>query len=106
MSKVIPGVPVFAVVFAHGAPLPFTQIRTPFLPRLFLRTGFIQSEVFFCHRLIPRWHSPETGQQVCAGKAEAHYFSILPRPQQREMKTDAPNRTSSPACEFLSALSR
>ena len=28
-----PGVAVLAVVLAHGAPLPFTQIRTPFLPR-------------------------------------------------------------------------
>src|SRR5262249_40889176 len=33
VSEVIPGVAVGAVILAHGAPLPLTQIRSPFLPR-------------------------------------------------------------------------
>src|SRR5262249_18280834 len=33
MGKVVPGVTVRAVIFAHGAPLPLTQVRAPLLPR-------------------------------------------------------------------------
>src|SRR5262249_21390645 len=33
MGEEIPGVTVGAVIFAHGPPLPLTQIRPPLLPR-------------------------------------------------------------------------
>src|SRR5262249_52946376 len=33
VGEVVPGVAVRAVIFAHGPPLPLTQIRPPLLPR-------------------------------------------------------------------------
>ena len=32
VGEEVPGVAVLAVVLAHGAPLPFTEIRPPLLP--------------------------------------------------------------------------
>src|SRR5215831_3341504 len=43
MTKVVPRIPVRAVVFANCTPLPFTEIGPPFLPRDTGLTRFIQA---------------------------------------------------------------
>lgn len=46
MWKKVPGVPVGAVVFAYGAPLPFAEVGAPLFPvRLLLRV-FLKSVLF------------------------------------------------------------
>src|SRR5436309_1552888 len=50
VSEIIPGVAPFAVVLAHGSPLPFAEIRAPLLPGDFLLAGLVESFVFSSHR--------------------------------------------------------
>src|SRR5215471_9145828 len=42
-AKVVPGIPVLAIVLAHGAPLPLAQIGPPFLPRNAQLASFVES---------------------------------------------------------------
>ena len=61
VREVVPGVAVFAVVLADRAPLPFAQIRSPFLPRDLRLARVVQALLFRhvhnCrdHVLPPSW---------------------------------------------------
>src|SRR6516164_8213537 len=46
MGKVIPRGPSWAVVFAHGAPGAFAEVRTPALPMLCSLTRFLEADSF------------------------------------------------------------
>src|SRR4029450_8966661 len=45
----VPGVAVLAVVLAPVSPLPFPEVRSPFLPGRFHLARLFQSVVFGCH---------------------------------------------------------
>ena len=49
VGKVVPGIAVIAVVFAHRAPLPLTQVRAPFLPGDLLSLSLMQTLLFVVH---------------------------------------------------------
>ena len=49
MRKIIPGVSIRAVIFAHRSPRTLRQIRPPKLPRLPARSVFRQSRLFGIH---------------------------------------------------------
>ena len=51
--KIVPGVAMRAVILANRAPLPFAQIRSPFLPRGRSRGALGQPLSFGVHRIIP-----------------------------------------------------
>ena len=48
VGEVVPGVAAFAVVLAHGSPLPLAEIGPPLLPGDSAR-GCVESNVFGCH---------------------------------------------------------
>ena len=62
MGEVIPGVAVFAVVLANRPPLPFAQIRSPFLPGDLLLTRIVQALLF--RHIHDRW----VHGLLCAGR--------------------------------------
>jgi hypothetical protein len=49
VGEEVPGVAVFAVILAHGPPLPFAQIRSPLLPLNLLFSRFIKALLFGDH---------------------------------------------------------
>ena len=49
VGEEVPGVAVLAVVLAHGAPLPFAEVRSPLLPGGLLLARLVQSDLFCCH---------------------------------------------------------
>jgi len=44
MAEVVPGIAVFAVVFADGAPLALTKVRSPLSPGSLVCPGFLESQ--------------------------------------------------------------
>src|SRR5512139_322272 len=54
VAKIVPGIPVLAVIFPDGAPLALAEIGTPFLPRDLLFARLLQAEFFLgdLHLLI------------------------------------------------------
>ena len=59
----VPGVAVLAVVLSDGAPLPFTEVRSPLLPGGLVLTGLVQSGLLCDHANT----SPRAGQLTRAG---------------------------------------
>ena len=55
VRKGIPRRPVGAVVFAHGAPLPFREIGAPALPVYLSVPVLLQSEFFFGRNVSPTY---------------------------------------------------
>jgi hypothetical protein len=53
VSKVVPGVAAFAVILAHGSPLPFAEVGSPLLPRSLLLPSLLQAELFCSHDAPP-----------------------------------------------------
>ena len=53
VGEEIPGVTVFAVVLAHGAPLSLTEVRSPLLPVDLLLTCLVKPGVFGCSHQCP-----------------------------------------------------
>src|SRR5438552_7434573 len=49
MGEVVPGVTRFAVVLVDGPPLPFAEVRSPFLPGHLLVPGFVEPGLFCGH---------------------------------------------------------
>ncbi len=56
MGEVVPGVAVFTVVFANGAPLSLTKVRSPFLPWNTLLTSSIQPFLFGYFNIV-QWEA-------------------------------------------------
>src|SRR5207248_11499637 len=54
VGQVVPGVPVGAVVLAHGAPLPLAEVRPPLPPGLAPEAVLLQALPLLIHRLAPR----------------------------------------------------
>src|SRR5262245_36718494 len=50
VAKVIPGIAVFAVIFAHSSPLALAQLRTPVLPGSLVVAWIFKSDLFGVHR--------------------------------------------------------
>ena len=53
VGEEIPGVAAFAVVLAHGPPLPFAEIGSPLLPQDFPFPCLFESALFCVHRIPP-----------------------------------------------------
>ena len=51
MREEIPGVPVFAVVLAHGAPLSLREVRSPLFPGDGPGAGFLEPTVFIVRHI-------------------------------------------------------
>ena len=51
MCEVVPRISVFAVILPHRPPLPFTQVRAPFLPWSAILRCFLKAGLFDCHDL-------------------------------------------------------
>src|SRR5262249_32664953 len=54
--EMTPGVAVRAVVLAYPAPLPLSELRSPFPPRLAAKAVFLHPLLLFVHDLILRSH--------------------------------------------------
>ena len=75
MRQILPGVAVLAVVLAHGAPLPFAQIRPPAPPRRSVPRlgepprlrGIGQIELRFRRALCGHWSAPDRWFPVYRG---------------------------------------
>src|SRR6185503_18305790 len=52
MRKILPGIAVWTVIFADGAPGTLAQVGTPALPVGALFARFFQPELFSCHVCI------------------------------------------------------
>src|ERR1700731_3057416 len=50
VRQIVPGVPVRAVILAHGAPGPFRQVRSPEIPRLDAPCVFGYATLLGIHR--------------------------------------------------------
>ena len=78
VAEVVPGVAAFAVVLAHGAPLPLAEVRPPFLPGHCLVPSLVQANVFRRHRCL-LWLSPRSWKgRSRSGRALIQYNSPDP----------------------------